>query len=113
MYNFDQIINNCFSNFRNKSIITVNKAISVPDLYIANIDTCIPIRKTDIGKINTSIYVLSVLDAPIIKNTKIGVLQVKIDQTPIYEYDIRIKNNLEKKNWKNYFFDIIKHINYL
>ena len=112
LYDFSKIINDSFSNFINNTKLTINKSYTTPEIYLSNVsNTFLPIKKNDINNINTSIYSLSVLNSPINKDTKIGILQVKVGSIPILDYDIRIKNEIERKSWKDYFIDILKHIN--
>lgn len=113
MYNFESLLNDTFSNFSNhySSNISVTKSTTSPQFVVSELDTYIfPIKKMYIEKINSSIYTLKKINAPILKGTKIGVIQISVNNKPIINLDILLKNTLEKKNFRQYFIQILKTI---
>lgn len=113
MYNFENLINDTFFNFSNNysSNILVTKSTTSPQFVTSKPDTYIfPIKKMHIEKINCSIYTLKKINTPISKGTKIGIVQISVSNEPILNLDILLKNNLEKKDFKQYFIQILKTI---
>ena len=113
MYNFENLFNNAFSNFLNNhsNNILVAKSTDSPQFVSSKPDTYIfPIKKMHIKKINCSIYTLKKINTPISKGTKIGIVQISVSNDPILNLDILLKNNLEKKDFKQYFIQILKTI---
>ena len=113
MYNFENLINDTFSNFSNNysSNILVTKSTDSPQFVTSKPDTYIfPIKKMHIETITSSIYTLKKIKSPISKCTKIGVIQISVNNEPILNLDILLKNNLKKKDFKQYFIEILKTI---
>jgi D-alanyl-D-alanine carboxypeptidase (penicillin-binding protein 5/6) len=80
--------------------------INLPD------ENSFPIKITDISSISFKTYMFSTFSAPMVENTKIGILYVYQNNNIIAEYDIILDNNLTKKTLKEYFFDILKNYFY-
>ena len=113
MYDFKNLIDCTFSNFLNNysSQILVTKSTNSPQFVSSKLSTYIfPIKKMYIEKINCSIYTLRQIKPPISRGTKIGLIQISVNNIPIINLDILLKNNLEKKNFKQYFIQILKTI---
>jgi D-alanyl-D-alanine carboxypeptidase (penicillin-binding protein 5/6) len=88
---------------------TVNGTNNYPEISINLPDENIfPIKETDISLISFKTYMFSTFSAPMVENTKIGILYVYQNTTIIAEYDIVLENNLEKRNFKEYFIYVIK-----
>ena len=113
MYNLEPFICNTFNNFINNysNNILVTKSTTIPQFTISGINTYFfPIKKMYIKKINSSIYTLKNLEAPILVNTKIGVIQISVNDESILNLDILLENNLKRKDFKEYFIQILKTI---
>ncbi|MFG6318683.1 MAG: hypothetical protein K1W33_02315 [Clostridia bacterium] len=55
-------------------------------------------------------YFLNNLEAPLKEKTKIGFLTIKIDDEILKKVDIYVKNNIEKKDFKIYYRELLKNI---
>ena len=112
-HDFKEIIDETFSSFLNSysNNISVSKSTTTPQFVISELKTYIfPIKKIYSEKINCSIYTLTNLDSPVTQGTKIGVLQVSVNNELILNLDILLANDLEKKDFKEYFIEILKQI---
>lgn len=113
MYDFKPFIDNNFSNFLNtySNYISISKSTTIPQFVVSEAETYIfPIKKIYSEKINCSIYTLKTLEAPIYIQSKVGILQVSVNDEAILNLDILLENNLEKKDFKKYFIEILKEI---
>ena len=113
MYDLEPLINDTFSNFINNysNNILITKSTDSPQFVTSKLDTYIfPIKKMYIEKINSSIYTLKNLKSPILRGSKIGAMQISVNNEPILNLDILLDNDLEKKDFKEYFIQILKQI---
>ncbi|MGN1299522.1 MAG: hypothetical protein ACI4UE_06045 [Candidatus Scatovivens sp.] len=113
MYDFRKIIDKTFSSFLNNysKNIKINKSNSIPEFVLSkNSIYSFPIKKIYSEKVNCSIYSLRVLEAPITRETKIGVLQVAVNNNLILSIDILLSNDLKKSSINEYFIQILKQI---
>ncbi len=67
-----------------------------------NIET-MPLKETDVDRIEYEINTLTIMEAPIEKWSKIGTIKVKLDGKIIESIDIINTNSINKKTWKDYF----------
>jgi D-alanyl-D-alanine carboxypeptidase (penicillin-binding protein 5/6) len=81
-------------------------SINLPDV------NTFPIKSTDAKSINFKTYMFSTFSAPMVKNTKIGILYVYQSDNIIAQYDIVLDNDLNKKTFKEYFLDIFANYFY-
>jgi D-alanyl-D-alanine carboxypeptidase (penicillin-binding protein 5/6) len=97
----------------NSNNIYVYKGISsYLKLKPSNMDnTFIPVKKKDISNINTYINISNNLRAPIYKNQVVGKLNIVSNNSSIFTLDILSDSNIEKKNLKYYFYNILKSYN--
>lgn len=97
----------------NSNNIYVYKGISSNlKLKPSNMDnTFIPVKKKDISNINTYINISNNLRAPIYKNQVVGKLNIVSNNSSIFTLDILSDSNIEKKNLKYYFYNILKSYN--
>ena len=113
MHDLKSEIDNCFNQFLKKfsNNIIIEKSSLQPKFYIPQIKTYLyPIKKRDIEKISSSIFVLNKLSSPILKNSKIGVLQICVSNYPILNLDILLSEDIPKTNIFEYFIKILKRI---
>ena len=73
-------------------------------------DYIFPVNKNDVNKIKISVYHLYNIEAPLIRGSKIGEVRVFADEKILYSLNIKLVDNIEKKNYKNYFFDFLYDI---
>lgn len=112
MYNFKELINTSFNNFitNYSNKIVINKSVDNPIFKLEEFNFLLPIRKNDIGNFRISTYTLNYIDSPISSDFKIGVLQLYVNNTPILNVDITVKNNISKRKTFDYFVYILKSI---
>lgn len=112
LVNIQELINNEFVNWSNinKNRIVVNKSknnivkIGLEESkYISY-----PIKNGNIKDIEINIENINMyFEAPVYKGAKIGEIHVKIADKELMVLDIFIDNNIERKNWKDYFKECI------
>lgn len=68
----------------------------------------IPIKKDEIKDIQVQIQAQNEIVAPIMENTNLGKLQVKIKDKTIIELNIKTTKSIEKKNILDYMDELIK-----
>lgn len=66
-----------------------------------------PIQKQDKENIKIEISDINYTEAPLLKNTKLGSIQVKINDNIIDTIDILADEDVRKKDMKDYFFSLI------
>ena len=112
MYNFKELINTSFENFINNysDNIVINKSVDNPIFELKKSNFLFPIKKNDIGNFKISTYTLNYIDSPISSDFKIGVLQLYVNNAPLLNVDITVKNNISKRNILQYFIYILKSI---
>lgn len=112
IYDFKNLINSSFESFINdhSTNIVINKTIDKPIFELKNSNFLLPIRKNEIGNFKISTYHLNYIDSPIPTDFKIGVLQLYVNNTPVLNIDITIKNSISKTNTFTYFIYILKSI---
>lgn len=112
MYDFTEFVANSFKNFIDSpsSNITIHKTLKKPEFELSKINFLLPIQKINIDNFKSSIYTLNYIDSPIYKDSKIGVLQVYVNNVPILSVDINAKNNISKTGILEYFVYILKSI---
>ena len=117
LVNLEELINEEFLKWSsiNKKRIYINKGIEENiklgldqykyKTYPVKIDN---IKNINILIENEQMY----LEAPVHKNTNIANLVVKLGETEVMNINIVTKNNIEKKNQKDYIFECIRQIFY-
>ena len=74
------------------------------DLYLGEIlNKEIPIKESDIDKVEYNINSVLKLEAPVEKNLKIGTMEIKLNDETIENVDIYTKKKIERKDWRDYF----------
>ena len=103
----EQVIKD-FKNFKDSLYIDLKKSDS--DLKIKFIERenyTFPINKNKILNLKTSIYCISVMEAPVLAGTKIGIIRFMCEDNILYEMDIVLEGNIEKLKWKDYFYKFL------
>lgn len=113
--NIKNLINDKFEQWKNDNInsFIINKGISNNiTLELEDIDkSIIPMRKDLISSINISINCPLYFEAPLKEKNNIGYINVYISENCTLNYKIYNSTEIEKKNWKNYLFYILKNYN--
>lgn len=63
-----------------------------------------PIKKTDKENISIEIHDINYVEAPLLKDSKLGYIEIKINNKVIYTIDILADEDVRKKDIKDYFF---------
>lgn len=66
-----------------------------------------PVKKTDKENIQIEISDINYVEAPLLENTKLGCIDVKINGRTIYTVDILANEEVRKKDIKDYFFNML------
>lgn len=88
----------------NLNKIIVNKSYNSLNLNLSNSEkeNLIVIKKSEINDISIDIHSISYLEAPVYKDTKIGVLEVKSNEKILLSIDIIASNDVYKKDYLDY-----------
>ena len=97
----------------NKKRITIEKAkTSTIDISYNNLQNdIVVVKKRDLDNITVEINSIFNMQAPVEANTIIGTLKVKVKDEIIDTEDVCIKNEILKKDIRDYFIKCIKSIN--
>ena len=118
--NFEQknvttLINKEFKNWldSNLSKIIINKSYNSLKLNLSNSEkeNLIVIKKSEINDIFIDIHSISYLEAPVYKDTKIGILEVKSNEKTLLSLDIIASNDVYKKDYLDYFKTFLVNFN--
>ena len=111
--NISDKINDAFNKWKldNFNNFNIYKGISnYLELKLSDLNNpVIPIKKDEIELININISSNNYLNAPIEKNTVIGKIEVTTNNNVITSLDILNNNSIKKKNFINYFLEILKN----
>ncbi len=111
LINIKEKIQTEFENWKlcNISNFTIEKGLySVPEIILDDVPyEQFPINSNQIDKLNIYIYCNNYLKAPVEANSVIGYLTVSIEDKTVLTLNIRNVNTIEKKDYMNYFNEII------
>ena len=111
--NISEKINKEFKKWKTENIenFCITKGItSNIDLEYSDLSNpIIPIRKSEIESLNVNISSNYSLNAPIKENTVIGRVTVTVNTVEILSLEILSNNSIEKKNFINYFTEVLKN----
>lgn len=109
--NIESIIRSSFSDLQTHfaNNITIKKSTDKASLELQDLgNTLFPLSTNEFSKLQVETYFLNNLEAPIPANKKIGFLTIKLDDEILKKLDIYVKNNIEKKNFKIYYQELLK-----
>ncbi len=92
---------NCFEIIKGQ---TQNIELKISSLKYSTL----PINNNSIKDLNILINCKQILNAPILKDTNLGKIEVYEAEEPLTSCDIILNNNIYKKNMYNYFTEILK-----
>lgn len=111
--NISEKINKEFEKWKIENIknFCINKGTTnnIDLKYSDLLNPIIPIRKSEIESLNVNISSNYYLNAPIKENTVIGKVTVTVNNVEILSLEILNNNSIEKKNFINYFTEILKN----
>ncbi len=111
--NISEQIEQYFSDWKNQNpdYFTVTKGItSNVKLKYSEIETPIlPILRSEIPYIKIDININRNLQAPLVENTILGGIDITTNNNFVLHCDILAENNIQKKNFYNYSFDLFKN----
>lgn len=111
-YDIQNVIYENFDEFASyvKSNIIIEKSTDTCTLELSSPNnTIFPLQKSEIANIDLKIFSISKLSAPVSSNTKVGVLNVQLDNEILLSLDILLKNNINKKTWQIYYLEILQN----
>lgn len=109
----ESTIKSSFQDFEEhfKKNISIKKATEEALLQLGELsNTTFPLLKNELSNLEIKAYCLNNFIAPVNENTKIGFLTIKINDEILKTVDIFVKNNIEKKNYKIYYQELLKNI---
>lgn len=101
-----------FDKFENyfSNNITIEKSTDKPMIELYEIEnTVLPLQKTELNNISSEIYSLNKLTSPMMANTKIGQINIKVNDEILLSSNILLKNNISRKTWKIYYQEILQN----
>lgn len=112
MVNIEEKIKEEFKNWKNinskRIVINKKRENENIELELGNIKTKqIPLKDSELDKIQIEINCLTNFEAPVEKNIKIGTVIVKLDDEIIETIDIFNVKELNKKTWQDYMKECI------
>lgn len=112
MVDVENLIKNEFENWKNinlKRIKIIKGKSNVINLRLSEIEIKqMAINKSDIDKIKVETNCMTMLDAPINENTKMGTMQISLNGKIIESVDLLTNEKITKKEWKDYFKELLK-----
>jgi D-alanyl-D-alanine carboxypeptidase (penicillin-binding protein 5/6) len=103
MVNTEELVKEAFNNYDVSKSIKISKSQSNLKIkYADNFTYVYPVNKNKILDLKTSIYCVSVINAPLEAESIIGKMRIMCDDKILYEIDIKLEEDVEKMNWKNY-----------
>jgi D-alanyl-D-alanine carboxypeptidase (penicillin-binding protein 5/6) len=108
MVDTEDMLKEAFNNFdRLKDINVLKSRSEVKIKYTENFTYIYPVNKNEILNLNTSIYCISVIKAPLESESVIGKIRVRCNDKILYEINIELKEKIKKMEWNNYFEEFI------
>lgn len=92
---------------RDSICITIEKSEGGIYRLSKDIDFKYPLKDDEISKIQVKYNVLSDLVAPVNKGELVGTTEIFFDNIKIGEIEYTLPENIERKNWKTYFKEIL------
>lgn len=105
-----KLVEEKFEEWKKTYNITINKGIKNEVNTEIGVQpyTVYPIKKEDKENIDIEIYDMNYAEAPLLENTKLGYIQIKINGKILYTVDILASEEVRKKDIKDYFFSMFK-----
>ena len=106
------IIDEEFYKYQNyfSNNIAIEKSTDKPLIQLGEItNTTFPLQKSELNSISSEIYSLSKISTPIFANTKIGEINIKVDNEILLSSNIILENNLTRKTWQKYYQEILEN----
>lgn len=112
LVNLEEIVNREFANWEkiNKKRIRINKGIfEESELMLDKLKfTKYPVLKEQNDNIYVDIDAICKIEAPVKEKTKIGKAKIFLNSTEIASVDILIKEKIERKNYIDYFRELLQ-----
>ncbi len=107
-----QNIEKAFNEWKKQNEIEIIKGVSkYVDIELSECkNKIIPIKNENIKDIEINIDSIKIANAPISKGEKIGELKLKIGDKTRISIDILIAENINKKNERKYFFEMLSNL---
>lgn len=113
MVNIEDIVKSKFEKWKNENTnyFTVIKGVSnniEPYMNTNSNPTYVALRNDELENLKITVNCDKILNSPVSANTKLGTLELKINDDLSYNYDILSKNSIEKKDTFDYLIDFYK-----
>ena len=112
MVDVENLIKNEFESWKNinlKRIKIIKGKSNVINLRLSEIEIKqMAMNKSDIDKIKFETNCMTMIDAPINENTKMGTMQISLNGKIIESVDLLTNEEITKKEWKDYFSELLK-----
>ena len=104
-----QMINAGYEKWKPTYKININKGVKseVQTKLGEQKYTMYPIKKEDKQNIKLEVNEINYVEAPLLENSKLGSINVLVNNKVIYTVDILSNEEVKKKDIKDYFFDMI------
>ena len=111
LVNLEELLNREFEDWRkiNQNRIKIYKGKSeTPNPILGTIQyEKYPVLKTEKNNIYVDIDAVCKIEAPVGKNSKIGEAKIILNNTKIASVDILVKEKIERKNYMDYFKELL------
>ena len=108
MIDTSDIVEEAFKNYSKNLNIKLKKSNSKIEIkYEDNFNYVYPINKNEVSNLKTSIYCVSVISSPLEAGKIIGKMRLISGKEILYNIDIKLKEKIEEKQWKDYFLEFI------
>ena len=104
-----KLVNEEFEKWKKTYKIEINKGIKndIETKLSEQKYTIYPVKKEDKKNIKIDIQAINYTEAPLLENTNLGYVEVKINDKLVEKIDILASEEVRKKDIKDYFFNII------
>lgn len=109
LIDISKLVENEYEKWRQNYKIEINKGVKseVQTKLGEQKYKIYPVKKTDKENIQIEISDLHYAEAPLLNNTKLGSIEVKINGQKIYTVDIFTAEEIRRKDVKDYFFNML------
>lgn len=98
-----------FENYFYKNV-SIEKSIDEPTIILESLgNTVIPLKNDELNSISSEIYNLNKITAPIHAKTKIGEINIKLNNEILLSSNILLENNLTRKTWQVYYKELLQN----
>ena len=98
-----------FENYFYKNA-SIEKSIDAPSISLEALgNTIFPLKKDELNSISSEVYNLNKITAPMSAKTKIGEINIKLNNEILLSSNILLENSLTRKTWQMYYKEILQN----